>query len=105
MKTNRRTFVVQTLTGAGALSAMSLAGIARAQAMVAETDGQATALGYKADAAKVDKVKYPKYAAGQHCGNCALFQGKAADAAGACPLFAGKQVSSKGWCSAYAKKA
>jgi len=105
MKTNRRTFVVQTITGVGTLSAISLTGVAQAQAMVAETDGQATALGYKADATKIDKVKYPKYAAGQHCGNCALFQGKAADAAGACPLFAGKQVSSKGWCSAYAKKA
>ena len=39
------------------------------------------------------------------CANCALYQGKAGDAAGACPLFAGKQVSAKGWCSAWAKKA
>jgi hypothetical protein len=76
-----------------------------AQAMVAETDPQATALGYKPDAAKIDKTKQPKYAAGQVCGNCALFQGAAGAAAGGCPLFAGKQVSSKGWCSAYAKKA
>jgi hypothetical protein len=53
----------------------------------------------------VDKTKQPKYAAGQICGNCALFQGKATDAAGGCPLFAGKQVAGKGWCSAYAKKA
>lgn len=105
MKTNRRTFVVHTLTGAGALSAMSLAGVAHAQPMVAEADAQAAALGYKADATKADKAKFPKYAAGQHCGNCALFQGKPTDAAGACPLFAGKQVASKGWCSAYAKKA
>ena len=105
MKTNRRTFVVHTLTGAGALSAMSLAGVAHDQPMVAEADAQAAALGYKADATKADKAKFPKYAAGQHCGNCALFQGKPTDAAGACPLFAGKQVASKGWCSAYAKKA
>ena len=54
---------------------------------------------------EVDKTKQPKYAAGQICGNCALFQGKATDAAGGCPLFAGKQVAGKGWCSAYAKKA
>jgi hypothetical protein len=60
---------------------------------------------YKADATKVDKAKQPKYAAGQQCSNCSLFQGKPADAAGGCPLFAGKQVAGKGWCSAYAKKA
>jgi hypothetical protein len=53
----------------------------------------------------VDKAKFPKFAAGQNCGSCALYQGKAGDAAGGCPLFAGKQVSSKSWCSAYAKKA
>ena len=76
-----------------------------AQAMVAENDPQAAALGYKADATMVDKTKQMKYAAGQVCGNCALFQGKPADASGPCPLFAGKAVAGKGWCSAYAKKA
>ncbi len=73
--------------------------------MLKETDAQAVALSYKADASQVDKVKFPKFAAGQHCGNCALFQGKATDVAGGCPLFAGKQVAGKGWCSAWAKKA
>jgi hypothetical protein len=99
---NRRTFVIQTVVGATALTA-ALA--AKAQATLAESDAQAVALGYKADATKADKTKYPKYAAGQACHNCALFQGKAADVAGGCPLFAGKQVSAKGWCSAWAKKA
>jgi hypothetical protein len=76
-----------------------------AQAKVSESDPQAVGLGYKEDAAKVDKAKFPKFAAGQHCGNCALFQGKAADAVGACAIFPGKTVANKGWCSAYAKKA
>ena len=99
---NRREFIVQFSVGAGALAA----GQAFAAApMVAETDAQATGLGYKADGTKTDKAKFPKYAAGQTCGNCALFQGKASDAAGGCPLFAGKQVAGKGWCSAWAKKA
>ena len=62
-------------------------------------------VGYKADATKVDKAKYPKYAAGQNCTNCALYQGKAGSASGGCGLFPGKQVSAKGWCSAWAKKA
>ncbi|MBU3738732.1 MAG: iron permease [Rhodoferax sp.] len=100
--TNRRVFMMQVTLGGTAL----LAGQAMAAGpMVAENDAQATALGYKADATKVDKAKFPKYAAGQNCSNCALFQGKAADAAGGCPLFAGKQVAGKGWCSGYAKKA
>lgn len=96
----RRQFLF-TLTAAGA--ALSLP--ARAQALVDDTSPQATALGYVADAKKVDTKKYPKYAAGQNCTNCALYQGKAADKAGGCPLFAGKQVAGAGWCSAWAKKA
>ncbi len=103
MNSNRRVFVIQSVVGAGALAASQLV---RAQApMLAETDPQAVALGYKTDATKADKVKFPKYVAGEHCANCALFQGKPTDAAGGCPLFAGKQVAAKGWCSAWAKKA
>jgi hypothetical protein len=77
---------------------------ANAQATVSESDAQAVALGYKADATKIDKSKQPKYAAGQACSSCALYQGAAGSAAGLCPLFAGKQVAAKGWCSAWAKK-
>ena len=75
-----------------------------AGALVDEKDPQAAALGYVAVAAKADKTKYPKYADGQACSNCALYQGGAA-AQGGCPLFPGKQVLSKAWCSAYNKKA
>jgi len=97
----RRVFMLQSLVGCVAVgSALQ----ARAQAMVAESDAKATALGYKADATKVDKSKQPKYAAGQVCTNCALFQGSASAAAGGCPLFAGKQVAGKGWCNAWVKK-
>ena len=99
---NRRVFLLQVATASGALA---LAGTAQAQAMVAESDAQAAALGYKADATKVDKAKFPKYAAGQSCSSCSLYQGKASDAAGGCPIFAGKQVSAKGWCNSYVKKA
>lgn len=98
---NRREFVVQLGVGASALVSGA---VFAAAPMVAESDANASSLGYKADATKVDKTKFPKYAAGQQCGSCALFQGKAGDAAGGCPLFAGKQVASTGWCSAYAKK-
>ena len=100
--TNRREFIVKLSLGGAAF----FAGQAMAQgAAVSEADPQAAALGYKVDGSKVDKKKFPQYAAGSQCSNCALFQAKAGDAAGGCPLFAGKQVSAKAWCSAWAKKA
>ncbi|MFM9878782.1 MAG: high-potential iron-sulfur protein [Burkholderiaceae bacterium] len=102
--TNRRTFILHTVAATGALAAAAAAH-AQAQPMVAETDPTATALGYKADATKVDKAKNPKFAAGQMCSNCALYQGKATDKIAPCPLFAGKQVAGPGWCTAWAKKA
>lgn len=63
---------------------MALNGKVQAQAMVTESDPQAVALGYKTDASKVDNTKYPKYAAGQKCDNCALYQGKAGSACTVC---------------------
>ena len=105
MKSNRRTFVIQSVVGASVLASARLAQAQAAATLVQETEPQAVALGYKNDPTKVDKAKFPKYAAGQNCANCALYQGKATDAAGLCPLFAGKQVSAKAWCSAWAKKA
>ncbi|MBM3369051.1 MAG: iron permease, partial [Betaproteobacteria bacterium] len=67
-------------------------------------DTQAVALGYVADAKRVDVKKFPKFVAGQNCANCALFTGKAADKAGGCPLFGTRQVTAAGWCNAWAKK-
>jgi hypothetical protein len=99
---SRRVFIMQAIAASGAaLTAQQVA----AQAALAESDAQAVALGYKADASKVDKAKQTKYAAGQACSSCALFQAASGAAAGACPLFAGKQVAAKGWCTAWAKKA
>lgn len=100
---NRREFIVQLGLGGSLLAAGTT--VFAQGAMVADADPQAAALGYKADGTKTDKTKFPKYAAGQQCSSCALFQGKAGDKAGGCPLFAGKQVAAAGWCSAYAKKA
>ena len=96
----RRVFMM-SVVATGATIATSRA---FAQAMVSEKDPQAVALGYVSDATKTDTKKFPKYAPGQNCANCALYQGKAGDAAGNCPLFAGRQVAAKGWCSAWAKK-
>ena len=96
----RRVFLM-TLAASGAALASSV----QAQALLDEKDAQAVALGYVADAKRVDTKKFPKFAAGQNCTNCALYQGKATDKAGGCPLFGAKQVAGAGWCSAWAKKA
>lgn len=96
----RRVFLM-TLAASGA----ALSTAAQAQAMLDEKDAQAIALGYVADAKRVDVKKFPKFVAGQNCTNCALYQGKASDKVGGCPLFGAKQVAGPGWCSAWAKKA
>lgn len=98
---SRRTFLLQVAAAGTALAATQ----AHAQAKLDEKDPQAVGLGYVADTKKADAKKYPKHTAEQKCSNCALFQGKAGDAAGGCPLFGAKQVAGAGWCSAWAKKA
>ncbi|EIF35288.1 High potential iron-sulfur protein [Burkholderia sp. Ch1-1] len=100
MKTSRRHFL---LLGVSAGSALALARTAFAEPAntLSESDPKAQAVGYKEDASKVDKAKFSGYAAGQTCGNCSLFQGKATDAYGGCTLFGDKQVAARGWCSSY----
>lgn len=41
---------------------------------------------------------------GSHCGDCALYMGKAGDKTGPCSLFVGKRVYAAGWCMAWAAK-
>jgi len=72
---------------------------------LSETDSDAVALGYRSDAAKVDRTKFPKYASGQTCANCKLYFGDAGSPDGGCSLFYGRSVAAKGWCSAWEKKA
>jgi hypothetical protein len=111
MKQNRINIGRRGFLKAGSLAVVSAAiagsvGNAAAQsARVDEKDAQASSLGYKHDATKVDKVKFAKYQAGQTCATCTLYQGKPTDAWGGCAIFPGKQVAGKGWCSAFAKKA
>ncbi len=95
--------------GSLAIASIAISGGAAKSAMAAqphldEGDTTAQSLGYKHDATKADKVKFPKYKAGEACESCQLYTGKAGEAWGACPIFAGKDVNAKGWCSAYVKK-
>ena len=72
-----------------------------------ESDATAQALGYRHSVSDVDQAKFPKYQAGQNCGNCSLYQADAGDDPqwGGCTLFPGKLVAADGWCNGYIPKA
>lgn len=72
--------------------------------LVDENDALAQTLGYVAVAGTTDKTKYPQYAEGQICSNCALYGAAADSAQGPCPLFAGRHVLATGWCASYVRK-
>ena len=75
-----------------------------APAILDEKDPQAKALGYLADATKVDAKSNPTYKPGQTCANCLQLQGSAGDKYRPCNLFPGKLVAASGWCKAWVKK-
>ncbi len=105
MTLDRRVFIIQSATACASVVATQFA-LAQMSApdLVKESDPPAMAVGYVPDATKANKVKYPTYAAGQRCGTCILYEGKAGEASGPCPLFPNKQVAAMGWCSSWAKK-
>ncbi|CDH44217.1 MAG: high-potential iron-sulfur protein [Candidatus Competibacteraceae bacterium] len=99
---SRRRFIKLTAIGLAVAPFANtlLSGIVEAADVISETDPQATALGYKADATKADKRKD----ATALCSNCNFYSGKAGEASGPCVLFQGKLVTANGWCTAWAKK-
>jgi high potential iron-sulfur protein len=103
MSLPRRSFVI-ALAGFGS----GLPFVRRAHAddgTISESDPTAQALGYRADATKVDSAKYSTYMTGQTCSNCQFYQGQATASNAPCPLLAGKRVDGKGWCKGYVKRA
>jgi len=104
LMTTRRQFIFTAVPATALL--IGAVPVAFAQpARLEESDALAVALGYKADAAKVDAKKFPTFVAGRNCANCPLFAGKPTDAWAACSAVGGKQVNAKGWCIAWVKKA
>jgi hypothetical protein len=102
MKSSRRGFLASVV---GLIPAVGLSRFAYGAAdELAESDPSAIALGYRADATKVEKAKFPKYLAGQSCSTCQFYQGSASDQVAACPLFNGRSVRGSGWCNGYAPK-
>ena len=103
MPLSRRRFMI---LAASVASTAALSNESRADAPVlSESDPTAMALGYKADASKVDKAKFAQFQVGQTCANCQLYQGKPGAPSGPCATYGGKIVDAKGWCSAYVTKA
>lgn len=100
---SRRRFIKLTAIGLAAAPFANalLLEAAKAADTVNETDPQATALGYKHDAATADKRKDTSAT----CGNCSFYSSAAGEAHGPCALFQGKLVAASGWCTAWAKKA
>jgi High potential iron-sulfur protein len=99
MRANRRLFLIST----AALGQIALVDRSRSAVPVVDpADPQASALGYTADATKVPAGFADRHVTGAHCGNCALFQGRAVDSPGPCPLFGGKSVQGQGWCASIA---
>ncbi len=102
----RRDIVKNALLSVVAVPVASLfARHARAAAPpLSEQDPQAKALGYVADAGRVDAKSNPTYKPGQTCGNCLQLTGNSGEAFRPCNLFPGKTVAAAGWCKAWVKK-
>ena len=100
---SRRRFIKLTAVGLAAAPFANalLSGTARAADLISETDPQAAALGYVADATKAAK----RTDATALCSNCNFYTSKAGEASGPCTLFQGKLVAADGWCTAWSKKA
>jgi hypothetical protein len=106
-KLSRRAMVKGSLLAGTLMPALGLIGkTAQADALTPldPNDAQAKALGFVADASTVNAAKNPTFKAGQKCGTCAQFQGKASDATGGCNIFVGHSVPSGGWCQVWAQK-
>ena len=106
-KMTRRSIVKNGLIAGALIPAFGLIGSpAGAAALPAldPNDPTAKALGFIADAAKVDASANPTFKPNQKCGTCAQYLGKAGETVGGCNIFAGHSVPVGGWCKVYAPK-
>ncbi|MBS0579228.1 MAG: high-potential iron-sulfur protein [Proteobacteria bacterium] len=93
---SRRHLLQQLLVGVPLAAAVTTAAAADAPLLAADSP-EARQLGYVEDAKAATGA-----APGNHCGDCALYQGSAGSTQGPCQLFAGKQVKAAGWCRSWA---
>ncbi len=102
--TSRRTFLFAALPSAALAAAGARSASAQA-AKLEESDRTAVSLGYKHDATKVDKAKFPTFVAARNCANCQSFAAKGNEEWAPCAAVGNKLVNAKGWCVAWVKKA
>jgi len=106
-KISRRELVKSSLLAGALMPALGLMGTAAEADSLTPldpSDPQAKALGFVLDAAKVNASANPTFKPGQHCGDCAQYQGKPGAASGGCNIFVGHSVPVGGWCKVWAKK-
>jgi hypothetical protein len=106
-KISRRSLIKGGLIAGAFVPAMGLMANSAAAAALPPLDPKdptAQALGFIADATKVDAAANPTYKPTQKCSTCAQFLGKPSDATGGCNIFAGKSVPAGGWCKVWAQK-
>jgi hypothetical protein len=94
---SRRRLLQQLLVGMPLAAVAVSAARADAGPLVSPEAPEAKALGYVEDA-KTSKES----PGGNHCGDCALFQGASGAVQGPCQIFPGKQVKAAGWCRSWA---
>ena len=108
MDPERRELLKQGSIALVTLAALTRATHSHAQAKglphLAESDPQASALGYRDDAKKVDRKKFANYKPGTDCDDCLQFEGKKGEAWAPCKIFPGKAVNRHGWCAAFQPK-
>ena len=65
-----------------------------------EDEVVARSLGYKKDAAQVDRQQFTEFVPGQRCGACRLASPRSAGVL-ACGAFPGRSVNPNGWCARF----
>jgi hypothetical protein len=106
-KMTRRSIVKSGLIAGTLVPAFGLIGGTAGAAGLTPLDANdptAKALGFVADASKVDASSNPTFKPAQKCSTCAQFLGKAGEATAGCNIFAGHTVPAGGWCKVWAAK-
>ena len=103
-KFDRRQLLKGALLTAVGAQALKPAGSDAAELVkLSESDPTAMALGYHADAKKVDVKNFPTYKPNQSCSTCVQLQPGTGNERG-CNLFPGKSVNVGGWCKVWVQK-
>ena len=105
MKQTRRMWMMNVVTGLGAFALTPLSSFA-AYEKLTESDAYGKTLGFRLNTEDVDKVKWKRWTAEQHCSNCQLWTANNAEKTyGDCSFFE-RSTPQSGWCKNYkAKKA